>query len=152
MNIEELKKSTITYNNTTFIIKKLNADEAWNILESIRIQIIDRSDKITPTANNVYDLIKAVLGLPTEFVQHLKTQLFLNVTFTIKGKMSPNNKGEGMRLSPEMMASAFSDLEAYHIYELLARCLVVNFFYSFDMLLKTLQKNKIMQDLKVQNI
>ena len=134
MNVEAMRKQDVTMGDVDFKISKIPAMEAYDLLELARIQLANCADKITPSGNAMVDFIKSVGCLPVEFTNHLKSELFKRVTFIKKSNMVGNNQGVGLPLTSDKFAMAFENLDPSYVYELLIRCLVVNFFYFFKRL------------------
>lgn len=148
MNFELLKKEKVTIENVTFTIKKLNAVDALDVLEEIRFELAKISDNIKTSSSEMKDFIKAIASLPPSFMKELRKKLFSNVHFTKKGEIS--GQGAGPTLTEEMWNMAFERCEASDIYELTLRCLVINFFYSFEKAKKFLKEVGVLSSLNPQ--
>ena len=129
VNIDELKKESITYGVVTFEIRKLSAVKAMEVVEILRVSLANTLTKLESSNNYVRDVLSLILTLPPEIVDKVKKMLFSSVVFRKEGEV----KG-GLPLEPQYYDMAFQTLDVFNIYELIARCLFVNFFYTVEKL------------------
>lgn len=143
---EKLLDEEFTLGATSFRIHKIPALEAWEVLEQIREQFgktLDAdvmalkgvgsamADKASEnghasdrTADQISAMARLVLGLPPSFVKSLRNRLFAHAQFRnqVAVDWQPLQGGED---------TAFMNLEPVEVYNVLVRCLAVNFFPSF---------------------
>lgn len=137
-SFEELKKDKVTFGKTTFLIEKMPAVNAFEVLEILRVAMGEQLDKTD--SNTAF--IKAIMKLPPHIIMDLQQKMFRFVCFTHE----TNNKTP-LKLEPHMQESAFHEVDAYEIYELTVRCFVRNFFYTFQKLLQFMAQIGVRSDL-----
>ncbi|MCK5607375.1 hypothetical protein KAR91_36160 [Candidatus Pacearchaeota archaeon] len=129
-NLKDLKNPKFKINNTSFSIDKLPPMEGFKTSEEIRVNLIKSADSYDSgdgsEDQNIVLFTKAIMGLPTEFIQYLMLALFAHIQFKGNGV-----DGAWADLSG-MEDMAFKDFEVIHIYEVLARALFINFHGSFS--------------------
>ena len=130
--MKELNQSKITINDTTFVIGKLGAFKSFKLLEKIRVALAYSSNDVKNESTDINGFIKAILALPEELIDEVMEIFFDAVRFIKKDEV----KGAGLPLEKQNYDMAFASLEPVHIYELLARCITINFFCSFQELQK----------------
>ena len=133
MNLEELKKTTVTLGTTRFTINKLSACAALELLERTRVAL---ATTVVPGGESDLlgaSIFTAIAAIPVEFSKDLRRELFKKVQFRRSGD------SRDIYLTEEMWDMAFEGLEASDIYNLMLRALVVNFFYSFEKIKKDLE-------------
>ena len=118
---------TITGDNgdTAFRIGKMPALAGWDVLEDIRVESGGTLDM--DHAGGVRTAFATMLaGFSKPFVARLRTTMFQHVTFT-------NSVARDAQVLAGAEDMAFNHIEAEpgHVYELLLRCLAVNFTPSF---------------------
>lgn len=113
---------------TRFFISKLPAMAGFDLLEVIRHEIGKSTSLRVPdrtTENAVGSLLQMVLSLDPSFVAYVRKILFEKVAFSNRLVVDPLP----LSGSEDM---AFAGLEPVAIYEVLARCLAVNFTESWE--------------------
>ena len=121
-----------------FRISKMGALKAFQLGEKVRHALAQVD--INPGAvagGNKSDmalgvLLQGVLSLPPATVEEIRDELFEHADF------SGDDIKKGWLNVGQNMDMAFKDLEARHVYELMVRSLVVNFFGSFAGLISDL--------------
>lgn len=119
-----------------FRVGKMPALKAFNLLEYMRKVVADRDETAGIDPGNgtiaMVMLVKAIAGLPTDAVEHIRRELFPCVQY-----WTPNvHGGSGIELlTDDDVDAAFATLEPIKIYELIVRCLAVNFTGSFAAIL-----------------
>ena len=129
--IDDLKKECVTLGDTVFNINKLSASKALKLFEYMRQHIGQHFNNTIVSDLSTLDslsVIKSVLSLPADTVHYVMVKLFEGVTFK-------TGKSGAMPLTEPCWDMAFSDMA--HMYDLLLRCLVVNFFSSLTQLMET---------------
>ena len=126
--MKELNQSKITINDVTFSIGKLPAFRSFKLLEKIRVALAHSSNDVKASSSDINGFIKSVLALPESLVDEVMEVFFDSVKFIKKEEV----KGTGLPLEKQYYDMAFASLEPVHIYELLARCILINFFCSFQ--------------------
>ena len=127
MKFKDYSDKTVRIKNTTFYIQKMNADKGWEVFEKLRVALADKAAEMESVGFEK-DFIKLFSCLPIDFVLSLRQELFSHVYFTNQ------EAKDRLELSEEFIPMAFKELEPIHIYELLFRCLAVNFFSSFQII------------------
>lgn len=130
INFDELKKDKIKFENTTFQLHKLSAIKAMDVMELIRVSLAKQLDK----TESVEGIFKAILKMPSEDFKIIQEKLFESVTF-----VNDTDYKDPQPLNGVMRQSAFAKLDVFDLYELTLRCLVRNFFYSFQKLQKFME-------------
>ena len=139
--VGEWQKTKFQIGTTHFDVRKLLVDDAFWLLEEVREGMgvsfgnIDLDDQIDLRVH----IVKAVLGAPRELVRSVRDQLFANVLFR-----NQHNKTPVPLLGSE--DSAFDGLSAFDIYEVLVRCLAVNFFDSLSEKISSLNQAELNSD------
>jgi len=129
--IDDLKKESVILGSTSFKIKKLPASKALKVFEYMRQHIGQHFNNTLDSDLSTLDslgVIKSVLSLSADTVHHVMVKLFDCVDFK-------NGQSGYMPLTESCWDMAFSDMA--HMYDLLLRCLVVNFFSSLNQLMDT---------------
>ena len=123
---EELTTTEFEIGGTRFFIAKLPAMAAFDLLELIRHQVGKSAALAVPEGSedeSVGALLKMVLSLDPAFVARVRQRLFEKVSFSNERVSTP------LKLAgAEDMA--FDGLEPVAVYEVLLRCLAVNFTAS----------------------
>ena len=135
--LDQMNEQKFTIGEVEFSITKLSAMDGWRLLEDIRHQIgkSDLGDSVE--ADILKQISKTITGMDPAFVDDVRERLFKKVEFKtkdVKAGWLPLSGGEDM---------AFEKLEPSAIYELLMRCLVVNFTASFSDILSRLKGAKL---------
>ena len=140
IDTEEFKKKEFTIADTKFVINKLNAYQGMLLLDKIRVSLF--ASEIGDSSNELAMLLKSIAGFPHDKLIEIQGILFAKVQYCKKGD---NAK---LYLSSENhIDMAFGDGEPVDIYELLLRCLAVNFTNSFKKIADK-AKGLILQDTK----
>ena len=114
-----------TNGSTAFRIGKMPALAGWDVLEEIRVESGGQLN--VEHEGGVRTAFAAVLaGFSRPFVARLRTTLFEHVSFTNELATNPQ-----VLAGAEDMAFNHIEAEPGHVYELLLRCLAVNFTPSF---------------------
>ena len=125
-----LTENDFTIAQTRFVIDKLPAMRAYDLLEAIRYEVgtTDQQGTIEWRADT---LIGLILGLKPAFVKQVRDKLFAAVHFTNENAQTPQ---------PLLGAedTAFKGLEPVSVYEVLTRCLAVNFMPSLHVIISKL--------------
>lgn len=128
---ENLIAPEFTMNDVKFRVTKLAPLKGFDLFEEIRYQLARNADTDHGGKNSEKEsailFFKAVLTLNPVIIMDIRSILFVNVEF-MGGESGVDKKYTKLVGLEEM---AFSTLEAIHIYELLIRCLAVNFSASF---------------------
>lgn len=112
---------------THFTITKLMPFEGFRVLDKIREAVGEQAAKL-PADASVQNIIVAIaMSIPSEKLEAIMRPLFTSVTFTSATVKTPAPVADHNTID-EM---AFNGLEPITIYNLLLRCLAVNFFSSF---------------------
>ena len=111
-----------TIRDVRFTVNKLLTPDAFKVLEQLRFAVGDRL-KALPADSTFSAYVGLVLSIEPGMVEKLMAMLFKTVSF----KTPDQPQALGL-LTKEAMA--FKDLEPIHYYEVIARCLAVNFFGS----------------------
>lgn len=127
------KELEFTKGETAFKINKLLAMDAFDVVEIIRTALAESKTIAGEFDNDGVALIKAILGINSDRLKEVKRKLFDHVTFT-------NTMYETPETLSKNEAAAFVGLDAVAIYEILGRCLIVNFMSTFQNLASSLSK------------
>ena len=132
---EELTATEFEIGRTRFFIAKLPAIGAFDLLELLRHEVGKSADLVVPEGSEnerVATLLKLMLSLDPAFVRQVRQKLFEKVSFS--NDRVPN---------PQKLAGAedmaFDGSEAVAVYEVLLRCLAVNFTASLRALASRLR-------------
>ena len=143
-----MKTEQLKIGEVDFQIEKLPAMEAWRVFEKIRHAFATCDIGDPKGIGQIVTGIKAVMALPVEFVDGIRAELFTYIKF--RTKQSDGNMSDWITLSG-MEATAFEDLEAVAVYNLISRSLSVNFTESFNaIILKFPALSKILPTLQKQ--
>lgn len=124
-SIEDLKKPTVTYGGIKFEVRELLTMESVDLLDYIIERAVARSSSIMiSTDSAAMSLLLAVMSLPAPEKAYIRSALFKHVVYT-------DGQGVSDTLA-ENEDHAFEKLEAFHVYAVLARALVVNFLPSWN--------------------
>ena len=131
---EDLSVTEFEIGGTRFVISKLPAMPAFALLEEIRREVGRRSSALAPDdaeGAGTAGLLQLVLDLEPQFVDRVRRKLFENVVFANETARTPQ---------PLVGAedTAFQELEPVAVYEVLLRCLTVNFSPSVRALVSKL--------------
>ena len=121
--------------NTHFRVHKLLPMRGFQVLEMIRSALGGKlASVLSDTDSGVATVIVgAALSLPPEAVERISAALYERVEFARPGS-------DYMALTPATQPMAFEDIEPVQIYELLIRCLAVNFTASWDAILSRIRE------------
>ena len=115
----------LTIGGTTFVIGKLLPMDAFRVLEKIRVAIGHSVKTInTEGMEPATSIVALLFSLPEDTVEDVRKRLFAGVKFRNQNAVTPRP------VYPDE-AMAFRDLEPVAVYEVLVRCLAVNFTGSF---------------------
>jgi hypothetical protein len=115
-----------------FEITKLSALRAWRLLEYIR-KTLGSAEHVAGiggdnAGTDMLMLVTTLMALPEEKIEHIRSVLFENVMYR-----TASMRGNAVPLVTEGdIDVAFADLEPVHIYEVMGRCLMINFTGSFN--------------------
>lgn len=130
--LKEFGNTKFKIKETEFSISKLPPMAGFKVAENIRVALTTTADKFDAgngtEEQNATLFFKALLGLPSEFVDYLMAELFEGIQFS--GKSTGVEKGWAPLKGME--DSAFQDFEVINIYEVLWRALFINFSGSFS--------------------
>ena len=145
--IDSLYNEQVVINNTTFTIKKLPPEDAFDVLEDIRESIGGRmmttlaakqvlsEGSIGEMINQVVKIFLSVLvAMPKNDAKKVRSALFEQVSF--KNRL---NRAE-MRLKGNENL-AYADLEPIHIHELWLRSMAINFQGSWSVMSSLFELN-----------
>ena len=139
---QSFQERDIDLNGTKFTIGKLLAEENFELMEILRPALGDKLHDLLDkglqehkgedaakkqkqrTQDFAVAMITAILGLPAPVIRDVRERLFRHVSFTNRLAVDP-------MVLAEDTGTAFVDLEFIHIYEMLVRCMAVNFTQSF---------------------
>ncbi len=125
---EKLTDTQFEIGGTRFIISKLPAVAAFDLLEVIRHEVgksASRNVLDSPSEGSIGALLQMVLSLDPSFVAYIRKILFEKVSYSNRLAEDPQR----LAGSEDM---AFNGLEPVAIYEVLARALAVNFTESWQ--------------------
>lgn len=125
----EMLKPEVKVGNVTFKIGKLNGIVGLEVMEDIRVEVATLANTID-SLKDVFDIFMVISLLPVKFVADVRDRLFTQVKYKVDG-----NASDFLILAKPVYESVFAGLDVAHIYELIARCLFVNFFSSFKRML-----------------
>ena len=128
--IKGLKDSEFSMCGVKFQVKKLSPIAGFHMFEKIRYEISSNAESSEAEPDSPLLFYKAVLTLEPRVIEEIRVELFKSVSFRGNGVESGWMELDG---SEEM---ALQGMEALHIYELLIRCLSVNFSGSFHALIQ----------------
>ena len=114
----------LTIGETHFTINKLLPMDGFRVMEKIRVAVGKSIRSVETGDTPATAIVSVLLSLPEETIAQIKTILFGAVTFTNRNAQTPRGLARDE-------AMAFVGLEPIHVYEVLARCLAVNFTQSF---------------------
>ena len=123
---EELTKTEFEIGRTRFFIAKLPAIAAFDLLELIRHEVGKSADLVVPEGSEnkrVATLLPLMLSLDPAFVKRVRTTLFEKVSYSNDRVPTPQKLAGAEDM-------AFDGSEAVAVYEVLLRCLAVNFTAS----------------------
>lgn len=103
-----------------FRVAKLNAMPCFRLWESVRVAAFDSLRKGNDLALGT-NVITAILSLPEEVVERLRAEMFRRVWFR-----TPEVSGELLLAGAE--DTAFELIGASAVYQVLGRCIAINFF------------------------
>ena len=125
-SIEALTKTEFEIGRTRFFIAKLPAIAAFDLLELIRHEVGKSADLVVPEGSEnkrVATLLPLMLSLDPAFVKRVRTTLFEKVSYSNDRVPTPQKLAGAEDM-------AFDGSEAVAVYEVLLRCLAVNFTAS----------------------
>jgi len=128
-SVKGLKNPEFTMEGVKFQIKKLSPIKGFNLFEKIRYEISRNADSAEAEPDSPLLFYKAILTLNPDVIEGIREDLFRNVSFRGNGVETGWMDLDG---SEDM---AFQEMEPLHVYELLIRCLAVNFSGSFHALI-----------------
>ena len=123
---EDLNVTEFEIGGARFVISKLPAMPAFALLEEIRREVGRRSSALAPDdagGAGTAGLLQLVLDLEPQFVDRVRRKLFENVVFANETARTPQPLAGAEDI-------AFEGLEPLAVYEVLLRCLAVNFSAS----------------------
>ena len=123
---EELTATEFEIGRTRFFIATLPAIGAFDLLELIRHEVGKSADLAVPEGSEdekVAALLKLALSLDPAFVKRVRTTLFEKVSFSNDRVPTPQKVAGAEDM-------AFDGSDAVAVYEVLLRCLAVNFTAS----------------------
>jgi len=124
-SIKGLNDQELTMEGVKFQIIKLSPFDGFRLFEDIRYALFTNADSAQAEPESALLFYKAILTLKPSVIEGFRDRLFKNVQFRGNGVETgwmPIDGSEDM---------AFNKMEFIHIYELLVRCLAVNFTGSF---------------------
>lgn len=119
------KQKECTLGRTRFRIEKMLPMQGFEVLEMVRSAVGDRFRTLSAETGTAGALISVILGIDPPALRSIMDRLFRSVHFTNANVKTPMVVfgNEGM---------AFESCQPIDVYELLARCLTVNFRESFS--------------------
>ena len=139
INLEELKKPQANFKmeepdgtnkERTFYFSKLNVNDAFDLLDYLRnaISNVDINSETNPLENveqvGMQVILKLLAGFKPECVTHLKDVLLSKCVYF-------KYQSEKQYIVEHNRDMLLQGLDPLDIYELIARCLVINFFSSY---------------------
>ena len=127
---EQLTATEFEIGGTRFFVAKLPAMAAFDLMELIRHELGKSADLALPegaASEMIGALLKLVLSLDPAFVRLVRKTLFEKVSFSNQRVPTPQQ----LAGAEEM---ALDGLEPVAVYEILLRCLAVNFTASLRVL------------------
>ena len=123
--VEQMTKTDFTIGSTHFAVTKMPAFESYAMSESIREALgkITGQEQAVFQENQWGSIVQMFLSLPASFVEGVRRELFQYVYYLRPDSM----------LQPAPIGDvnvAFDGLEPMAIYEVLVRCLAINFTAS----------------------
>ena len=112
---------------THFRITKLMPFDGFRVLDSIRAAIGERLATVNADASVMTIIISVAASIPPNKMEEVMRPLFASVTYTNAHAKTPAPVCDGNAIDQ----TAFAGLEPITVYNLLLRCLAVNFFSSF---------------------
>lgn len=112
---------------TKFTILPLNAFEAYKLLEYVREHI--GVNLLQFNASDIASSLVSLVATKTMHVEHVRQTLFTKVRYKL-----PTSVEGAMMKNESDIVQAFHKGTAADIYELLLRCVFVNFFSTFKRL------------------
>ena len=144
---EGLQSEQFTVGDTVFNIGKLSALKQFEVFEEIRFHLAHETDALSfmseatdlamagTDVNDMasgFNIMDVVMKLKPDFVTYVANELFKTVTFRNA------NMSQAKLMTPEMEDMAFQNINFVYRYELIARCLAVNFSDSFQLIVSRL--------------
>ena len=129
---EAWQETEFTIGGTTFHVTKMNAMDSFEVLELIRTSsasALVNADATGTVQETVASLISGVLSIPRSNLRQIREELFREVRFT-------NKIARTKMVLYQNEHKAFNGLLPTHVYEVLARCLCVNFTESVSDILR----------------
>lgn len=124
--IANLRKETFNIKNVSFKINKLPVMTALNVIEELRYGLGEKFEGLGDDNDYTAQFFKMIMSLPPELVARIRETLFTEVVFS----KPPEYKGFVPLVGLE--DAAFESLSPFSVYEVLVRCLVVNFIDSLE--------------------
>ena len=132
-NIRNFTESEFNIGTTHFKVHKLAPKTGFKVLEMIRTAVGPGLSSLPVEGGTMSIITNVVFSIPEDAVERISNAMYERVEFSPAG-----STGGAMPLlaSLEMATEAF---EPFEFYELLARCLAVNFTGSWDAILSRIQ-------------
>ncbi len=120
----EYTKLNVQIGETHFEIRKLLVMDSFAVLEELREGLGEQLGEVDSDDPLQVTMVKTILSAPRELVISIRDQLFANVLFRNESYRTP-------MILAGMEEAAFDGLTPIDVYEMLVRCLAVNFFDTF---------------------
>ena len=134
--MEQAQESkTVRKRGTVFTIQQLLAMEGFRVWEPLRVELFERASRmpLTVSGNSMIALVGVLLSVSESTLDRVRSKLFEQVLFTNQNAQTPM-----VLAGNENMA--FNGLETVHVYEVLVKCLVINFTPSLLELLSLMDR------------
>ena len=129
---DEYQKTEFTIGNCKFSVEKLRAMEGYWLLEQIRYEF--RNTVLKELGDDENALFASFFMLDPQFVETVRKRLFQRVKFTNESAITAQQLAGAEDI-------AFTGLEPLAIYEIIVRCLMINFSNSLRDILDLLSRS-----------
>ena len=127
--------NTVTIRDTTFTIHKLLPMEGYRVWEPLRVELFDRASRaaISLDTSSVAAIVGIILSVSEPVLERVRVKMFEQVFFR-------NQTAQTEMTLTGNEAMAFQNLEVIHVYEIIVKCLAVNFTPSLLELLSLMDR------------
>ena len=133
--LARLLDDEVRLGHTRFWFRRLNFNQSTELFEAIRYEMQSAPDVLAPILTGGIDgdgdagafgmaILKLILGLRPEFVARVRRDIFKSVLYA-------TDRNPQATPLPGDEEEAFEGLSVFHMYEVLARALAVNFFERY---------------------
>ena len=131
IDLEALLEPKVQIGDIHFVINKMKAMEAYDLMDDIRLQVAQSAgmpmlgigDSLDEQSSWILSLIAMVMGFDKQFVERVRRRLFQRIEF-----LDPHSSSNRVLAGNEDIA--FAGLEPLVVYELIVRSLAINFTAS----------------------